>query len=878
MSPRVDEALSRFLVRWVSAAHRRAGWVIAFAVVSSVAVLAYTLDTLGMSTDTTDMIAEDLPFRQAMKAHDQAFPQFVDTLLVVVDGETADLAEDSANGLAARLEQRHDIVKTVYRPGGGEFFETHGLLYLDIEELANLADNLAEVQPLIAALGQDPSLRGLFAELQLAIDEMRDGADPSFDLPKAFDRLSESLEAFVAGRSHSLSWREVITGKTSTPADRRQFILVQPRLDFRTLEPQAEVIETVRTLAEELGYTAANGVRVRMTGSVALNYEQLQSARRGAEIAAPLSFVLVALVLFAGMRSIRLVVASLTTLIIGLIWTAGFAAFAIGELNLVSVAFAVLFIGLGIDFSIHMCLRYRELIALSQPHEEAVAGAGREVGRALLLCAATTAAGFYVFIPTDYAGVSELGLISGTGMFISLIANLTVLPAMLRLAPMRPGTVAARKSVTQGRMARIFDAPARHPRTVRLCAAALFAGSILTLPQARFDFNPLELHDPTAESVTTLRDLLSDGGSSPWSLDVLVTNLAQARELAKRLGELPEVDDAITIDNYLPAEQDDKLAIVEEIAFFMGPPPAPEHTLPPPDEGERRAALGQFAAALSAWLAEGGVATTIDPSARRLAMSLDRVAASGVPLDGLEQSLLASFPERLRRLHASLGVVDPITFEDLPESLVEREIATDGGISVHVFPREDIADNAALRRFVTAVRAVAPDAVGNPVSILESGDAVVRAFLQALASAIAVIAILLFVLLRRIVDTALVLVPLLLAASLTVAASVLLALPFNFANVIVLPLLLGIGVDSAIHLVHRHRSDPSEQGKLLRTSTARAVVVSALTTMCSFGSLVISTHRGTASMGELLMIGIGFTLICTLVVLPSFLGASKQNA
>jgi predicted RND superfamily exporter protein len=191
-------------------------------------------------------------------------------------------------------------------------------------------------------------------------------------------------------------------------------------------------------------------------------------------------------------------------------------------------------------------------------------------------------------------------------------------------------------------------------------------------------------------------------------------------------------------------------------------------------------------------------------------------------------------------------------------------------VRIEVFPRQDLSDPDALRRFVAAVRTVAPDAVGNPVSILESGDAVVRAFRQALVSAVAVIVLLLLALTWRPLDAVLVLAPLLLAAALTGAASVVLDIPFNFANVIVLPLLLGAGVDSAIHLVHRYRNDDGITS-LLRTSTARGVVFSALTTIGSFGSLMLSPHRGTATMGELLTIGVGFTLICTLIVLPALL-------
>ena len=878
MSEKADHAPGRLLARWVGGAHRHAGWVIAIAAAATAAVFAYAVNTLGINTDTADMIDETLPFRQAVKDFDRAFPQFGDTLLVVIDGETPDLAEDAATALAGRLEQDHAMFKTVYRPGGEAFFIRNGLLYLDLDELGDLADNLAEVQPLIGKLASDPSLRGLFGVLETAVEEAGAGEAASFDLADAFDRLSLAIEAALDGRPYDLSWREVISGETAGPADRRAFLVIQPRLDFGSLQPQKQALDAVRGVIAELALTPASGVRVRLTGSVALNYDQLESARRGAEIAGPLSFVLVGLVLFAGLRSFRLVAAALVTLLVGLIWTAGFAALAIGELNLISIAFAVLFISLGAAFSIHMCLRYRELIAAGFDHARAVADAGRKVGGALFLCAATTAAGFYVFIPTDYTGVSELGLIAGTGMFICLAANFTVLPAMLKLLPLNittpsePGQTADASSL---------DLPLRHRTVVRIGAVAVALAAVPLVLEARFDFNPLNLHDQSAESVTTLRDLLRDSERPPWSVDVLAAGLDEAVALAVRLEAVEGVEQVVTIADYVPADQAEKLAVIEEIAFFMGPAPRPGQGVAAPDHGARRAALDGFGAALDAWLAAGDPGAPLEPSARRLAANLARLTerADAPLLATLERSLLGGLPERLRRLFTALEPVEPITFDDLPASLVEREVAADGRVRVKVFPSDDLTDNDALRRFIDNVRAVAPDAVGSPISILESGDAVVNAFRQALVSALAAIVVLLFILMRRLADIAFVVVPLLLAALLTIAASVVFVIPFNFANVIVLPLLFGVGVDSAIHLVYRYRNDPAQRGRILRTSTARGVVFSALTTICGFGSLALSTHRGTATMGELLTIGIGLMLVCTLLVLPALLhGAPDSEA
>ena len=864
MSRVKDHAPGRVLARWVGGAHRFAGWVIAAAAASTVAILFYIAANLGINTDTADMIDENLPFRQAVKDYDRAFPHAVDTLLVVIDGATPDLAEDAATVLAERLRGDGAIFKSVYQPGGEAFFQRNGLLYLDSEALADLADNLAEVQPLIGKLSQDPSLRGLFGVLRSALEEPE---AEGFDLTAAFDRLNAATVAALEDRPYHLSWRAVFSGDDEADInDRRAFLVVQPNLDFSDLQPQKQALDAVRGAIDELGLTAAKGLRIRLTGSVALNYAQLDSARAGAELAGPLSFVMVGLILFIGLRSWRLVVSALVTLICGLIWTAGFATLAIGELNLISIAFAVLFISLGAAFSIHMCLRYQELIGQGQGQNEAVTAAGREVGGALFLCAATTAAGFYVFIPTDYTGVSELGLIAGTGMFICLLANFTVLPAMLGILPVAKRAPAAKASRPAG-----GETLPRYRRAVRIGAVIVALAAIPPVIAARFDFNPLNLHDPTAESVQTLQDLLAESERPPWSVDVLAADLAEAEALAERIAALDGVYQTLTIADYVPSDQAEKLAIIEDMAFFMGQPP--KAPMAPPDAAQRRASLADFRRALERW-------PGADPSAGRLAGNLARLIErndAAALLATIEASLLDGFPERLRRLYMALEPIEPVTFEDLPESLKSREIAADGRVRVQVFPTDDLTDNAALRRFVGTVRSVAPSAVGSPISILESGDAVVGAFIQALISAVAAVVVLVLVLMRRLIDVVFVVTPLLLAALLTIAASTLFGLPFNFANVIVLPVLFGVGVDSAIHLVYRYRTDPASRANILSTSTARGVVFSALTTIAGFGSLAVSTHRGTASMGELLTIGVVLSMVCTLLVLPALLPRDQVN-
>lgn len=875
MISRAGGKLGHLLAWWVGTVRRSAPLTVTLAAIGTAALLYYTVKNLEISTDTQDMLSENLHFRQVYGDYKKAFPQYDRAMLIVIDADTPDLAQEVSPELARRLREETKIFNTVYVPGGGEFFEENALLYLSPSQLEDLADNLARVQPFLAKLAHDQSLRGLFSMLRDALAAVKKGEE--VDLAPLFDRISMAVEATLDRRRYRLSWSELMRGEKSGPQERRAFIVVQPRLNYSTLLPGETAVRTIRRLAKELGLDQDHGVRIRLTGDIALEYEELKSVTRGAEIAGLLALVLVGIVLFAGLRSPRLVLATLATLIMGLIWTAGFATAAVGHLNLISVAFAVLYIGLAVDFSIHFCLRYKELIGQGDPHAMALHKTAQGIGASLVLCALTTAIGLYAFVPTVFTGVAELGIISGTGMFIGLIANLTILPALITLMPLSSRAIAQKRAFGP-LMTWLLNFPLSHARAIPIGAFALGLAALFLLPYVSFDRNILHLQDPESESVTTFMELLAQTDTSPWSLVVLAPNAEGARQYADRLSDLDLVDKTVTIKDFVPEQQGQKLATIEEITLILGPGIMEGKGPSPPSTREQVSALRDFMASLGAFIKGGGgsplvmKARHLQDELRRFELALGTEDRSGEDkmLGRLQFSLLGTLPGRLRTLRASLSA-GRVRLQDLPEKLVGRWVADDGRHRVEVFPREDLNDNKALHRFVASVQKVAPDAIGIPVILLEAGNAVVLAFQHALLLSLIAISLLLVILMKRKLDALLVLLPLLLAGILTGASTVLLHISFNFANVIALPLILGVGVDNGIHMVHRMRSSMPANANLLQTSTAKAVLFSTLTTICSFGNLALSPHRGMASMGLLLSTGIGFTLLCSLIVLPALM-------
>ena len=813
----------------------------------------YAAGNLKIDTDTAGMISEDLPFRQRYKAFRDAFPALSDNVVIVVDADLPDLADEATETLATKLRADRENFPLVFSPETSPFFVRNGLLYLDREALADLSDEIAESQAFLVKLAGDSSLRGLATVLTDAVDGVED-KDQTARFATVLDNLTAVATSVGQGKPSALSWRALIGGAQDDGATRR-VIITQPRVDFTSLSPAAEAMDRIRGIAREAGLTPQNGVTVRLTGGVVISTEELESVTTGATNAGLVSLVLVTLLLAWGIRSLRLVLAILAALIAGLVWTAGFTTLAIGHLNLVSVAFAVLFIGLGVDFGIHFALRFREERLDAGDPDDVLRRTGRGLATPLGLCAIAAAISFFSFVPTDYRGLSELGLIAGVGMFIAFVATFSVIPAFLTVFPPRATLTAptARKSTP------LPD------RRIAIAALVLGGAAAVTVPFARFDLDPIKLRDPSTESVRTFRDLAATAGSSPYTIELLAPSLSDAYAMASELRNLPEVDKTVTATDLVPTEQAEKLAMIDDLNIFLAPLRL-GGAAPAIDAGEREKAF----AALRDTLARGAALekTELAPASARLNAALaelDTAEKGGA----FEAAVFRHFSPQIERLKKTLDA-GPVALKDLPPEILHRYLAPNGRARVQVYPVENLEDPEALKRFVEAVRRVAPDATDSPVEILEAGRAVVNSVVTAALISVFAVSLLIFLVLRSVRDTLLVLLPLLLAALYTVAATVLLSMPFNFANVIVLPLLMGLGVANGIHLVSRAREEKSG-AVAFSTTTPRAVIFSSLTTIASFGSLAVSSHRGTASMGELLVLSIGLTLICTLVVLPALM-------
>jgi len=875
MTSRMEHELTGLLARWMDFVCGRARAVVVGTLMLTLLLGVYTALNLGMNSNTVSLVGRDLPSRRNHDAFAEIFPNLENALLVVIDGATPELAREAAETLAERLRQEGDRFSDVYLPGGGAFFERNGLLYLSVDDLDLFADHMASVQPILGTLERDHSIDGLAGLVREGLDESRE-VERVEQWAEILDRVGEATVAVYAEYPLEISWEELLMRDTSLEVVKRRVIIVHPILDFDVILAAAPALSRIRAISEELGYTPENGIEVRVTGNPALNVEEMIGLAWDIGIAGLFCFLLVSLVLYRALRSFRLTVAAIATLLVGLVWTAAWATVSVGHLNMVSMSFGILFIGLGVDFGIHLGMRYADLLRAGGRHRAAMRGAAESVGSSLVICAVTTSIGFFAFVPTNYLGVAELGLIAGGGVAIILLLTSTFLPALLttwlRLDPARH----ARAELSFRKI--WWTGVLRHPAWVCGVAAAIFLASLLLLPRAYFDPNVISMRNPSMVSVQAFNDLLSQTGTaSPWYVNSVAEDLDAARALAARMDELDVVSQTIHLGDYVPGEQEEKLEILADIAFLIEVPKTQGgSTSPPPAVEEQVAALRElheFLTPSPSWDEDRLLAESGRRLRERIGVLLDRIDREGNAaevFEELERVLLARLPDQLARLRRALAA-EPIALDDLPHELRARMIAADGRARVQIFPAETLQEYDDFMDFAREVRRIDPRATGIAINLIEFGQAAQDAFFTALGWAVLMIAVLLWLLWRRVAFVALAMAPLFMSAALTIAALVLLGTGFNYTNVIVIPLLFGIGVDSGIHLVHRARVEGARGPDLLETTTARAVFYSALTTTVSFGSLALSSHQGMKSFGLLLCMGMVFTVVCNLVVLPALL-------
>jgi hopanoid biosynthesis associated RND transporter like protein HpnN len=861
--------LKKLIVTAVRFSARYPWPVLAVVTVLSLGSASFVADRFALNTDITTLISPNVPWRQLETAYFKAFPRQDTAITVVVDAPTPELAEDAAEKFTQRLNRERTIIQGARQMSGGPFFQRNGLLYLSPAELKESLEQLSKSRALLEPLAADPSLRGVMSAISLTLRGVQARRISLDTLAPQFDRFSATIEGALAGRPAYFSWRELLSGGSSALRETRQFLEVYPVVDFNSLQPGEDATGGIRQAAADLKL-AASGVTVRVTGTIPIADDEFATLQEGAALNGVLTVLAVLIILWLALHSMRIIFAVFVSLFAGLFITAAIGLALVGAFNPISVAFFVLFVGIGVDFGLQFSVSYRAERFERDDLTAALLSTASNTGGRLALAAAATAAGFMAFTPTAYEGLSELGQIAGVGMIVAFVMSITVLPALLKLLnpPAEPHPLGYKFLAPVDRFLE------RHRVSVLVVTLCTVLAGLPLLYWLSFDFDPMDLRSPKVESVATYLDIRKDPELAGRTVEMIAPSLSAADSLAKTIGALPEVAKTMTLSSFVPEDQDAKLAQIGQAAASLNAALNPQQAQPAPTEAETVNSLESTSVSLAA-LAKRAPGAQGARAAQRLSAALANLAKAAPDVREKAQAALV-FPLKitLNDIRQSL-TPGKVTLNTLPADLVATWQTADGRARISVSPRGGAMNNSALEHFVEVVSKAAPGATGEAVGIVRAAETIVQAFIEAAIWALGSIAILLWLSLRRISDVLLTLFPLVLAGIVTLECTVLIGMPLNYANIIALPLLLGVGVAFKIYYIWAWREGRSG---LLASPLTRAVFFSGMTTAVAFGSLMLSNHPGTASMGQLLALSLVNTMAAAVLFQPLLMGPPRRKA
>ncbi len=867
--------------------------------------IVYTKNNLEFLTGRDDLMPKNSKFHRDYREYRQEFGD-TEEIVIVVESDDPDKAGRFGRELFARLQKRKDMFHEVFYPNGLPFFQKNGMLFLPLDDLRTLGSNISMAMPVLKDLSASPSVQTLFTSLTARMEEyMKEqpgapGAEERLSsLTFMLDRLGLGLDRFSKPGGGTFSLDEFFLGsgrdgKSSrfVEAGKMHILTVLPVKESGSFVPAEKSIAAVR---EEIRRVSSDprfaGVKAGLTGVPVLEYEEMATSQRDIALATVISIVLTVVLLLFAFRGAANAFAAMISLLVAIALSFGMATMVVGHLNILSMVFAVMLIGIGIEYGIQIVLRYQEELRGGRLRVEALRIALYRNLWAITMAAATVAAAFLTFVFTDFKGISELGIIAAIGIGICVLVTFTVLPAMLMI-PVRYG----KKNRRIGVRAAIADSASlpgsssgvsraarpllfAHPKMVLVVTAVLCLASLYPLSRIDFDYNLMNLQAKGLESVSYAYKLMKSSENSGYFAVASARTPEEAVARSKALEALPTVDHVVSIASFIPEDQEPKLAEMAKIRSMMaGVRPAPyDEDLSVMElpvvfeyfrdtverfvqrlERERRPEAKDVA----------GFLATLDRFFAGLEKEKDRNALG--MLRDFQGNLLAGLPEKLETLRDSLAVT-PVRASDIPEELRRRFVGVTGRCLLQIAPRDEIFDRKPLEAFLADVRKIEPSATGEPVMVFESMTIMRDSYRGAFLYAFLAIVLILLITFRSVRYTLIGLVPLVVGVLFMVSGMWLAGIRFNSANIIVMPLVLGIAVDSGIYIINRFRREGESGYRVITSSTGRGVIYNTLTIMISFGALMVAGHRGVFSIGAVMSLGMVACQIAFIITLPAVL-------
>ena len=914
-APNMLSLTGRLLQRLVQVCCARPALTVVVAFALAALGVGYAAHSLTIETSKFHLLPLHQRYATLYKDYAEDFGQLED-IVVVVQGPAVDTSTAYAARLAGVLRDGALGTARVSYQVDARRMEAHALLYLPLATLQDTLQTVATHEELLADFAATPTLAQLVDGINQSVgatflpDVFGPGArdEPNPAPTRLLRDLLTQMSERIDGQPYRSPWESLFAAAIPPPNggyflshDQRLLYVVIDLVDApRTFEAEHAAIGTIRRAIASLRPEFPS-VQAGVTGAPALFSDELDAASHDGRMASVLALVLTLGLLLLAFRRLVTSSAILLVLALSLGWSLGVVTLTVGHLTIFSMMFASVVIGLGTDYGIYFLFRYREERVLGQTIVGALERTAARSGPAILLGALTAAVAFYILSIAEFRGIRDFGLISGTAILLAFLSMLTVFPAVLLLIE-RWQKAPRLRPVPGRRDARLLDmrtsgpsqsqVPAlarlvRYPKSIVAATILVTGASLWAAPQVGFDYNLLNLQADGTESVVWERKAAAAAGRSVFAALSSAPSLAtlEVKQAAfQRLSSVSDVQSALSV---LPDQQAEKLAVLRRLAAVAdsirpGPPrPLDLHAL--------TRSLATLQRRMDLARAKGGPA---GPSEEVLAISRataallrrlrqDERGAVEIALGDYQARLAEDFAQQWQRLQRATRPT-PITLGDLPEEMQRKFIGKSGQLLLQVYSRLDLWDRASQERFVDELRTVDPDVTGQPVVGYESTRLIERTFRLGLAYAFVLVAGIAALMIRRVRETVLAMVPLILGTLWTVALMQVAGLKFNLVNVWALPLIIGSAAEYGVNIVLRYLESPAHGGgPRLARSTVMGVVFNGLTTIAGFGSLLVAHHRGVWSLGLLLVIGSAATLAASLIVLPTLVhlaGEPLQSA
>ena len=894
--------LNRFFFVIERFAYRRSLLVISVSLVLAILSLWVTAQKLTFKTGRGDLVAKGLPYVEQYKNYREQFED-LEGMVVVVEGKNpADMA-GFAEALAIKLQAQSHLFSQVVYKIDTHYFRSRFLLYLNQDELQSLTRKLVDHQGFLESVNGAPGLHTLLSSINAEIssgmvdslltdflggDDEEETADAG-GLSLLIRLLEEMTQHLMGETGYRSPWQALFTGSGDSLREKGYmvsenddllFILVVPNEDETSFTGYKDAVALARQYIAETQKDFPD-ITVGLTGEEVISSDEMVTTQADVVTASKIALTGVALLFIIAYRGVVKPLLAVFCLLLALCWTIGFTTLTIGHLNILSIVFTTILIGLGIDFGIHILERYKEERLKGNEILEALQKTVQGTGRGNFSGAITTAMAFGAMVLTDFIGIVELGWIAGWGILFCMVAMLLVLPALITLEEKwRKPHYAQEKTATPKQkqwVDKLFD---HYYLIIGLCTVLVLIASV-SLKGLCFDYNLLNLQAKGTEAVQYEMKILESAGRSAWSAAMLADSLEEVQQKELQLKALPTVARFESISVVIPEHQEENLLTIrKDLAPLLK-----ELEVEPEDVAFSLKALNKTLKRIQFKLQgreEGG--DPLDPvrvAGNRLRNFLEK---SQKIEQGLAESRLENFSALLftdyRDLMDELKAnAEPrlVRLEEIPPKLRERYISKKGKYVIHIYPSVDIWDLDERRKYLNDLRSVDPNVTGTAVHMFESTRLMTEGYVKGGLYAMTAIIIYLFFLFRNARTVFFVLLPVLAGSIWTVGVMELIGLKLNMANLVILPLILGVGVVNGIHITHRYREEEDKHASVLGKSTGQAVVLSSFTTMIGFGSLMVADHSGVFSLGLVLTIGVFNCLIASITFLPALLKLSTAK-